>query len=151
MENASKALIIAGGILIGLLIVSALLMMLSNVSVFQQNSQDAKKTEQIAKFNNQFEPYNKENITLNEMKSLRNKIENLKKNSEYDIALDIKWMDNNTQSLFDDENFKGSDEDKKELKQQSKFKCTKIVYEEKSGRIKELHFIQTARYSDGGG
>ena len=39
MENASKALIIAGSLLIGLLIISALVLMFSNLTAYQKQIQ----------------------------------------------------------------------------------------------------------------
>ena len=40
MENASKALIMAGGILIALLVLGALLLMINNLSDYQKSNSD---------------------------------------------------------------------------------------------------------------
>ena len=75
MENASKALLMAGGILIALLILGALIMMFTSLQDYQNTNDAQTKNSQIAQFNNQFEPYNKDNLTLMELKSVYNKIE----------------------------------------------------------------------------
>ena len=70
MENASKALLMAGGILIALLILGALILMFTKVGEFNSQNDAQKKQSQIAAFNNQFEPYNGKNLTLMDLKSL---------------------------------------------------------------------------------
>ena len=65
----------AGGILIALLILGALIMMFTSLQDYQNTNDAQTKNSQIAQFNNQFEPYNKDNLTLMELKSVYNKIE----------------------------------------------------------------------------
>lgn len=57
MENASKALIMAGGVLISLLIIGLLLLMFNRLSDFQKTGDNSKRTSQIAKFNMEYEGY----------------------------------------------------------------------------------------------
>ena len=64
MENASKALLMAGGILIALLILGALIMMFTSLQDYQNTNDAQTKNSQIAQFNNQFEPYNKDGKTI---------------------------------------------------------------------------------------
>ena len=85
MENASKALLMAGGILIALMILGALIMMFTNLGMFQDQSEAKKKQDQIAKFNSEFEPYNKQKLSLMELKSVYSKIES--NNSKIDAYL----------------------------------------------------------------
>ena len=59
MENASKALLIAGGILLALLIIGSLVLLFSNLQDYQNKTNISVRQSQIAEFNNQFEPYNK--------------------------------------------------------------------------------------------
>ena len=75
MENASRALVMAGGVLIALLVLGALMLMFNNLSVYQNQQDQNVKNDQIAEFNNQFIPYEKDNLTLMELKSVYNKIE----------------------------------------------------------------------------
>ena len=59
MENASKALLIAGGILLAILTLSLVIYM-TTVTSSMADAQDAKtKSEQIAAFNREYDSYNK--------------------------------------------------------------------------------------------
>ena len=59
MENASKALLIAGGVLIALIILAMLLAMFNSISNIQKEQEEQTKIEQIAAFNSDFEAYTK--------------------------------------------------------------------------------------------
>ena len=68
MENASKALLMAGGILIALMIIGALVLLGNNLSNYKSNEDISVHQAQIAEFNNQFEPYNKKRLNFNGIK-----------------------------------------------------------------------------------
>lgn len=74
MDNASKALIMAGGVLIGLLIISALVLMFSNLSAYQDTNIESTRDSQIVEFNNKYESYNKQNLRGSELYSLLNMV-----------------------------------------------------------------------------
>lgn len=74
MENASKALLMAGGILIALLIIGALLLMFNNLSTYQEVGERETREAQVIEFNNQFETYLRTNLRGNEMLSLMNRV-----------------------------------------------------------------------------
>ena len=74
MENASKALLMAGGILIALLVIGLFILMLAGLSDFQNSQNDIKKDSQIAKFNNEYMAYEKDDLTIMELKTIYNKI-----------------------------------------------------------------------------
>lgn len=59
MENASKALLIAGGILIAILILSVLVVTINIINSNQKAQEKALATEQLVKFNQKYEAYNK--------------------------------------------------------------------------------------------
>ena len=86
MENASKALLIAGGILIVMLIVSLLLFGYRAISDFYSSQDELKEIEDVAKFNSQFNGYDRENISGYELVSLANKVADY--NYRYSIASD---------------------------------------------------------------
>lgn len=75
MENASKALLMAGGILIALLIISLLLLMITNIGDYQRTKDSGAKATQIAKFNRDFERYTKDEIRGTDIISIINKIQ----------------------------------------------------------------------------
>lgn len=59
MENASKALLIAGGILLAVLVLSLLGLLLSNISSNQLAQEKRLEAEQLQEFNQRYESYNK--------------------------------------------------------------------------------------------
>ena len=91
MENASKALLIAGGVLIALIILAMLLAMFNSMSNIQKEQEEQIKIEQIAAFNSEFEAYNKKVMYGTDVITLINKVaENNKKylgNSNYQIVV----------------------------------------------------------------
>ena len=74
MENASKALIMAGGILIALLVLGALLLMINNLSDYQKSNSDLVESGQLATFNEQFTQYERDDLTGTEVISLANMV-----------------------------------------------------------------------------
>ena len=80
MENATKALLMAGGILLGLIILAGLVLMWTNISKFQANN-SAEKEDQIKQFNEEFTTYveDKGYIRGVDIISLFNKVESYDK------------------------------------------------------------------------
>lgn len=83
MENASKALIMAGGVLISMLVIGLLVFFFNNLSDLQNIEQTSDEIEQIAEFNKQYEVYVR-NVYGSELLSIANKIEDYN-NREADI------------------------------------------------------------------
>lgn len=78
MENASKALIMAGGVLIALIIIGILVAFFNNLSDWQKISQTSEKVEQITEFNKQYDVYSR-NVYGSELLSIANKIDDYNK------------------------------------------------------------------------
>lgn len=74
MENASKALIMAGGMLLAILIVSLLIYAWSLFSEYQTSRDSLAEIEDTAKFNEQFANYDRDDVQGYELLSLLNKI-----------------------------------------------------------------------------
>lgn len=72
MENASKALLIAGGVLIAILIVSVLVVTLNIVNSNQRTREKALATEQLAELNQKYEAYNKKALRGTDIITLKN-------------------------------------------------------------------------------
>ena len=86
MENASKALLMAAGVLIALVIVGAFMLMMSNLTDYQEKSYQSKADAQTTEFNNQYVGYIRDNIRGSDMVSLMNKVwdyNNRKSNDGY--------------------------------------------------------------------
>lgn len=74
MENASKALIMAGGMLLAILIVSLLLYAWSLFSKYQSSKDSLADVEDTTKFNEQFANYDRKGVQGYELLSLVNKV-----------------------------------------------------------------------------
>lgn len=97
MENASKALLMAGGILIALLVIGALVLMFNQVGSYEKAQEASKKNSQIADFNKEFERYlDDKGITGADVISLINKVldyneKTVKAESGVDIGKDVDY------------------------------------------------------------
>lgn len=74
MENASKALLIAGGVLIALLVVSLAVLAFNQMSNYQRSQSDLDKVEQLADFNEQFTQYVRDDLNGIDLVTLANKV-----------------------------------------------------------------------------
>lgn len=74
MENASKALIMAAGILLALMIIVLFVYMWNSISGYQNAVIEAELIEQLVYENNQFLTYNRDDVRGNEVVSLANKV-----------------------------------------------------------------------------
>lgn len=109
MENASKALIMAGGMLLAILIVSLLVYAWSLFSKYQSSQDDLVNIEDTAKFNEQFTNYQRDKVKGYEILSLANKVTDYNyRKSESDrtndenyvpITIVINLTDDNLKSL----------------------------------------------------
>ena len=97
MENASKALLIAGGVLIAILIVSVLVVTLNIVNSNQKTREKALATEQLAEFNQKYEAYNKKALRGTDIITLmkmaienNNNMEATQKGQQYFINVILK-------------------------------------------------------------
>lgn len=77
MENASKALLMAGGVLIGIIILSVLVYAFRTGGNFATTTDDVMNEASLAKFNSQFTMYEgKSNLTVHDVLSIMNLAEN---------------------------------------------------------------------------
>lgn len=74
MENASKALLIAGGILLLIILVSLMLFVKGTISDYYASEQALEDIADTAKFNEQFSRFNREDVQGYELISLINKV-----------------------------------------------------------------------------
>ena len=74
MENASKALIMAGSVLIALMIIGALILMFNSLTSYQETNTQNTREAQIVEFNNKYETYNRKDVRGNDLISLVNRI-----------------------------------------------------------------------------
>ena len=74
MENASKALIMAGSVLLSVLIISALVFLFNQIGVFKRSEVSEKDIEKLAEYTKQIETFNRD-LYGSELLSLCNLIE----------------------------------------------------------------------------
>ena len=73
MENASKALIMAGGVLISLMVIGLLVLFYNNLSGMKKIKTDSETEQQAAEFNKQYDVYARD-VYGSEILSIANKI-----------------------------------------------------------------------------
>lgn len=133
MENASKALIIAGGVLIALIIITMFLIMYNRISNIQKEQEEQTKIEQLATFNAEYEAYDKKLMYGVDVITLINKVaENNKKyegNADYQITLTLDGtIMTSSDSLLNDS------------KEKYLYKCEKITYNN-LGRVSGIEIV----------
>ena len=74
MENASKALLIAAGIMIGLIVITMIAYAHGKISNYYESKELTLQSEQLADFNKQFLGYNRADVRGSDLISLVNKI-----------------------------------------------------------------------------
>ena len=79
MENATKALEMAGSVLIGVLILGCLAFAYTRMTELKDVEHKSEVTEQASDFNKDYEAYNRNNLYGSDLFSLANKIEDYNK------------------------------------------------------------------------
>lgn len=82
MENASKALLMAGGVLIAVLIISLFVYMFTSASSMFQTEEDVERIQEIEEYNKQYESYNRNLLRGTDLISLMNKV--ISNNAKYE-------------------------------------------------------------------
>ena len=118
MENTSKALIMAGAILIALIIIALLVQSFSGVRDFQMEQLSQEEQAQLIAFNEQYTKYLGQYVYGIEVRSLINKYESDKKVIVY----------------YDVEPPEGIGQDT------TYYKCETISYDEETGRVESITF-----------
>ena len=163
MENASKALIIAGGVLASVIILGLLVTVWQNVSTFNSGIDDAKKQEQISSFNKEYETYLKQLLRGADVASVFNKVNNdNEKNPEPNMKIiceieiredvkanSIKFLSYGQRYTQDSSEIKNmlSEQETINIEQLKRFKrlffkCDGIAYDNETRRITKIKFIQ---------
>lgn len=165
MENASKALLMAGGILIALLILVLLVYSFGTMSGFFNSEEKKEEAEQLKLFNDQYEAYNRKLLRGTDIVSVMNKVlSNNKKygpdgydepnymmNMEFVMVEELAYEENGNAEEF----FKTGDnnpynlENFTEIKNDSEaftdfkrriFDCVEVKYNKETGRVNYMKF-----------
>lgn len=123
MENASKALIMAGGILIAIIIIALLIKGYTNVSIFQKTKLSEEEQEKLVAFNEQYTKYLGQYVYGIEVSTLMNKCED-----DGNVIVELE---------------KGSTIPPNDVGQDTKYyKCTGIEYDNSTGKVKKIKFAE---------
>ena len=145
MENATKALLMAAGILIGILILSLVAYLYTSFSQTAAEVNQRNERQQLVQFNTQFTTYlGNENLTIYDVITVTNTAK--ENNNEYQDV-------NNYNTYYQITVFIGSDridnESQEELENRiksngldTKYVCTGIEYHDASGRVSKVTFRQ---------
>ena len=163
MENAAKALLIAGGILLMILTLSLLVYMTGSIEKIEQAQNQKKQVEELARFNLEYEAYNKQRLygvdvitVINKAIANNKKMDVLDKSDEkYYINIEFKLEEALKNGLYYSEEKLYGDGEKEEeycdiddndfdtkfskIPDELKERFT-ITYEE-SGEIKQIELI----------
>lgn len=168
MENATRALAIAGGILIALLVVSLLVLGIGKLSSYYTAVDSAEYNKQIRDYNKQFEAYNKNVVKGIELVSLCNLAEDTNNDKYRDDYREIKLYVKPSTSdrgvlndIFDEYGLRSSEGEyydllyfyktiyKKEKQnkndmtnkfERAYFDCDEIIYDDSNAKVTALKF-----------
>lgn len=133
MENAAKALVIAGGVLLGVLTLTLLVYMFSNMSIVGNAQAERKENERLQAWNAEWEAYNKKLLygaevltVINKAKENNNEYDN---NSMYRVDIHVKSKTDKELTSQEISNLKTSI-----------FTCESVTYGNETGRISEMTF-----------
>lgn len=132
MENASKALLIAGGILIAILIVTVAVFLFANYSSIGESYDQTVQINEVQKFNENFTRYEgRENITIQEIVTLYNFVK------DYELKTGVKVTINGISGLKLDEPANAIRNNQTQL-----FKVIKIEYDN-TGVVNKITFSKS--------
>lgn len=126
MENASKALLIAGGILLALIIITTFVYLVGHVKTIKQVEATKAEVAQLQKFNQEYEAYNKKLMYGAEVHSVINKIKDNNKKYAENINFQITYV--------------LEDFTEEEIEKTSIYTCTAINYSDSTGRVSSMSF-----------
>ena len=185
MENASKALIIAGGVLIAIIIISLLVRTYGNISFFQRQQVSSEEAERIESYNKEYTKYLNQYVYGTEVITAINRALNEKEKNNNDMSIDIKFTKEEYQytitywkngtkrevsktvkkgqnlsiyttndegiqtgyAFINSNNSDGTPNENIEQLKSKAFKCDKIEYDSKTGKVNKMHFTEIENYT----
>lgn len=153
MENASRALLIAAGILVGIMVISVGVALFNSFAGFNKNIIEKLEENKISQFNNNFLKYygEEKEVTAHDVISIVNVAR--QNNAEYEIENQTSYNHNSDYiqiQLRDDMNFEKRTEseynefikqnmliedNEGKLTKTKLFKCTKIIVSNKTSKV----------------
>lgn len=129
MENASKALLMAGGVLIAIIIISLLVKTYGNIGTFQKQQISVEEAERIEEYNKEYTKYLNQYVYGTEVITVINKSINDSQKMGFNIYVYVDNVQVGSEYINTTENLKNK-----------AFKCTSIEYEQNAGRVNKICF-----------
>ena len=166
MENASKALIIAGGMLLAMLIVGLITWGYGNIRNYRQTQVEIQKMNDTVEANKKFEAYNRGNVRGYQMISLANLANDINKRYEdegykkvniiatmsdenqlpkaekADRVKDAKYRNYYDIISYVENIYETLNPNEKNQFKQYYFECENVEYDEQNGRVTRMIFRQ---------
>jgi len=141
MENASKALLIAGGVFFAMLIISLMIYMSESITGMSEAQENKKAAEQLSAFNREYEVYNKKLMYGTDVVTVINKA---KEDKITIIVNGLTIID--SRATLDEvrNNIKKArlDPDSPDYEALRIFECTNIDYNEDTGKVMTMYFME---------
>mgnify|MGYP004475853373 FL=1 len=149
MENASKALLMAAGILIAIILISLLVAMYKGVSLFQRQQVSQEDAARIEEFNSFYTKYSGRYVYGTEVITVINQTVN----NNYEVNVEVKInsysYDSKTTNLIKTKDSKIIDDSNREIAlnylnssnlRNRAFQCTGITYDTTTGKVNSIKF-----------
>ena len=132
MENATKALLISAGVLLGIIIISLAVYVFANTAAFGESYESSQEEIRIANYNNKFEMYNKEEIRIYDIISVLNLSKEYKE--KYGDTINV-YMGTTllTQSIVINEQI--------QINKDGIYRCSRITYNDE-GKVNSITFVK---------
>lgn len=142
MENATQALLIAGGILFAILTLSLVVFLFSNMNTIGTAQANKKDAEYLEKWNAEWEAYNKKLLHGSEVLTVINKAEqnNIDNENDEKYIIEVKVFENNVIKTQIDEKGQVTGKNYFADKKTKIFECTKMELSNETGRVKWIEF-----------
>lgn len=174
MENATKALLMAGGVLIAIIIISLLVRTYGNIGAFQKQQLSAEEAEKLEAYNKEYTKYLNQYVYGTELITVINKAVNNNQNGGTNINVKIKFTVNTYtykrkyviggKVVWKEKTLKkGAEWDLKEESEidnitsfinkddgnvsqlkERAFKCDEIKYDNNTGKVNYIHFKEVS-------
>ena len=144
MENMSQALLIAAGILVGILIISMGVYLFSQAAAIPRDYNEKLENDKLAAFNEKFEVYNREDVTAQDIVTVINlAVQNNRKYNEEDVDYYITvYLDGILMNASTEDEkiniLSGTEIEEGHLSYP--YKCKTIEYSEVTGRVISMKF-----------
>lgn len=151
MENASKALTMAAGILVGVLILALMVTLFASSNEISTEYEQTKQSEAIQQFNTNFTKYLGQDLTIHQVVTMQN-FASKSNNKVCDVV--VTNMGRTIESDIREVNQKYEDYTGQNVKLEIIYRITSIKYNEETGYISEVLIgnrkLKVIRYNENG-